>query len=233
MSEEASVSRRHFLTVATSVTGVVGLALTAAPFIASFRPSTRAQALGAPVTVDISKLDEGAMVRVVWRGQPVWVLRRSKDMLERLAGGNVGAEGSGVERVHPARVRQERHAGAAAGLPGGDRQLHASRLRPAGAVRGGACRPRPGLGRRLLLPLPRFQVRPGGARHGTARRHPPTCRSRPIASWGMNWSSSAKTREPTHERGTYGAAARAWLREAGAGWPASSTGSTSVSRSRR
>jgi ubiquinol-cytochrome c reductase iron-sulfur subunit len=86
MSEEASVSRRHFLTVATSVTGVVGLAFTAAPFIASFRPSTRARALGAPVAVDISKLDEGAMVRVVWRGQPVWVLHRSKAMLERLAG---------------------------------------------------------------------------------------------------------------------------------------------------
>jgi len=89
MSEEASVSRRHFLTVATGVTGVVGLALTAAPFIASFRPSTRAQALGAPVAIDISKLDEGAMVRVVWRGQPVWVLRRSKVMLERLAGETV------------------------------------------------------------------------------------------------------------------------------------------------
>jgi ubiquinol-cytochrome c reductase iron-sulfur subunit len=86
MTEEASVSRRHFLTVATSVTGVVGLAFTAAPFIASFRPSTRARALGAPVAVDISKLDEGAMVRVVWRGQPVWVLHRSKAMLERLAG---------------------------------------------------------------------------------------------------------------------------------------------------
>jgi ubiquinol-cytochrome c reductase iron-sulfur subunit len=89
MSEEASVSRRHFLTVATSVTGVVGLALTAAPFIASFRPSTRARALGAPVAIDISRLDEGSMVRVVWRGQPVWVLHRSKDMLARLAGEKV------------------------------------------------------------------------------------------------------------------------------------------------
>ena len=85
MSEEASASRRRFLTVATSVTGVIGLAFTAAPFLASFRPSTRAQALGVPVAVDISKLDEGAMVRVIWRGQPVWVLRRSKAMLERLA----------------------------------------------------------------------------------------------------------------------------------------------------
>lgn len=86
MSEEASSSRRHFLAVATTVTGVVGLALTAAPFVASFRPSTRARALGAPVSIDISKLDDGAVVRVVWRGQPVWVLRRSKAMLERLAG---------------------------------------------------------------------------------------------------------------------------------------------------
>lgn len=84
MSEEASVSRRRFLAVATSVTGAVGLAMTAAPFIASFRPSARAQALGAPVEVDISKLETGAMVRVQWRGQPVWILRRDEDMLARL-----------------------------------------------------------------------------------------------------------------------------------------------------
>jgi len=108
MSEEASVSRRQFLTVATSVTGVVGLALTAAPFIASFRPSTRAQALGAPVTVDISKLDEGAMVRVVWRGQPVWVLRRSKDMLKRLADGKVGLKDpQSNESIQPPYARND------------------------------------------------------------------------------------------------------------------------------
>ena len=58
--------------------------LSAVPFVASFKPSARAQALGAPVELDISKLDVGAMVRVEWRGQPVWVLRRSPDMLERL-----------------------------------------------------------------------------------------------------------------------------------------------------
>ncbi len=90
MSEEASASRRHFLAVATTVTGVVGLAFTAAPFIASFKPSARAQALGAPVSIDVSKLDEGAMVRVVWRGQPVWVLHRSPGMLERLGKEQVG-----------------------------------------------------------------------------------------------------------------------------------------------
>lgn len=89
MSDEASSSRRHFLTVATSVTGAVGLALTAAPFLASFKPSTRARALGAPVEVDISKLERGAMLRVKWRGRAVWVLRRSPEMLERMTAENI------------------------------------------------------------------------------------------------------------------------------------------------
>lgn len=106
MSEEASASRRHFLTVATTVTGVVGLALTAAPFIASFRPSTRARALGAPVSVDISKLDEGSMVRVVWRGQPVWVLHRSPEMLQRLANEKAGLKDKdSVESTQPEYAR--------------------------------------------------------------------------------------------------------------------------------
>jgi len=84
MSEEAGFSRRHFLTVATGVTGAVGVVVAAAPFVASFRPSARAQALGAPVEIDISKLDQGAMMRVKWRGRPVWILRRTPAMLDRL-----------------------------------------------------------------------------------------------------------------------------------------------------
>jgi ubiquinol-cytochrome c reductase iron-sulfur subunit len=84
MSDEADLSRRRFLTVATSVAGGVGVVLAATPFVASFRPSARAQALGGPIEVDIGKLEEGAMVRVVWRGRPVWILRRTKDMLARL-----------------------------------------------------------------------------------------------------------------------------------------------------
>lgn len=85
MSDEADLSRRHFLTVATSIVGGIGVVLTAVPFVASFRPSARAQAMGGPVEVDISKLEDGAMVRVVWRGLPVWILRRTRDMLGRLA----------------------------------------------------------------------------------------------------------------------------------------------------
>ncbi len=54
------------------------------PFIASWQPSAKAQALGSPVRVDASKLEPGQQVTVAWRGQPVWVLRRDSAMLERL-----------------------------------------------------------------------------------------------------------------------------------------------------
>lgn len=84
MTEEADLTRRQFLTVATAVTGGVGAVLAATPFVASFKPSARAQALGAPVEVDISKVDPGALLKVEWRGQPVWVLRRTEEMLARL-----------------------------------------------------------------------------------------------------------------------------------------------------
>lgn len=78
-------NRRHFLTVATAVTGVAGVGLAAIPFLSSLKPSARAQALGAPVEVPIGSLQPGEMIRVLWRGRLVFVLHRSKDMLERLS----------------------------------------------------------------------------------------------------------------------------------------------------
>jgi len=77
-------NRRHFLTVATAVTGVVGAGFAAYPFLASLQPSARAQALGAPVEVAIGSLQPGEMIRVLWRGRLVFVLRRTATMLERL-----------------------------------------------------------------------------------------------------------------------------------------------------
>lgn len=77
-------NRRHFLTVATAVTGIAGAAVLAVPFLSSLKPSARAQALGAPVEVPVSALQPGEMVRVLWRGKLVFVLRRTDDMLERL-----------------------------------------------------------------------------------------------------------------------------------------------------
>jgi ubiquinol-cytochrome c reductase iron-sulfur subunit len=85
MSDGVNLGRRRFLGVATGVTSAVGVAFVAVPFLASWKPSARARALGAPVEVDISKLEEGALLRVEWRGKPVWVLKRTPEMIERIA----------------------------------------------------------------------------------------------------------------------------------------------------
>jgi ubiquinol-cytochrome c reductase iron-sulfur subunit len=77
-------NRRHFLTVATAVTGVAGAGLAAIPFISSLKPSARAQALGAPVEVPIGSMQPGELLRVLWRGRLVFILRRSEEMLSRL-----------------------------------------------------------------------------------------------------------------------------------------------------
>ena len=82
MSEEVDQSRRHFLGVATGVTAGVGAVFAAVPFVAYWEPSARAQALGAPVEVDISKLEPGSMVKVEWRGKPVWILHRTPAMID-------------------------------------------------------------------------------------------------------------------------------------------------------
>jgi len=85
MSEsDVDRNRRHFLTVATAVTGGAGIAFAAIPFLASLKPSARAQALGAPVEVPLGTLEPGEMIRVLWRGKLVFVVRRSQEMLGRL-----------------------------------------------------------------------------------------------------------------------------------------------------
>ncbi|EGQ7703381.1 ubiquinol-cytochrome c reductase iron-sulfur subunit [Vibrio cholerae] len=76
--------RRRFLTATTAVVGGLGAVAVAVPFIKSWNPSAKAKAAGAPVEVEISKLEEGQMVRVEWRGKPVWVVRRSQVVVEGL-----------------------------------------------------------------------------------------------------------------------------------------------------
>lgn len=84
-TDGVDAGRRRFLTAATSVVGAVGAACVAAPFLASWRPSAKAQAAGAPVEVDIARIGMGQMITVEWRGKPVWILRRSPEMLNTLA----------------------------------------------------------------------------------------------------------------------------------------------------
>jgi ubiquinol-cytochrome c reductase iron-sulfur subunit len=82
--EEIDLGRRRLLTAATAATGAIGVAFAATPFLASWKPSARAKALGAPVEIDPSKLEPGSMLKVEWRGKPVWVLRRTPEMLASL-----------------------------------------------------------------------------------------------------------------------------------------------------
>src|SRR5690625_1371525 len=76
--------RRRFLTATTAVVGGIGAVYTAVPFLASWKPSAKAQAAGAPVEVNVGKLGAGQRLTAEWRGRPVWVVRRTPEMLETL-----------------------------------------------------------------------------------------------------------------------------------------------------
>lgn len=85
MSEgDVNASRRRFLIGATSVVGGVGAIGAAVPFVASWNPSAKAKAAGAPVKANIAKLEPGQRMTVEWRGKPVWILRRTQEMLDNL-----------------------------------------------------------------------------------------------------------------------------------------------------
>lgn len=83
--EEVNVERRRVLAWATAGVGAVGAGFIATPFVGSWNPSAKAKAAGAPVKVDISKLEPGAMVVEEWRGKPVYVMRRTPQQVENLA----------------------------------------------------------------------------------------------------------------------------------------------------
>ena len=76
--------RRRFLTGTVAVVGGAGAAAVAVPFLASWTPSERAKAAGAPVQVDVSKLEPGQRTTVEWRKKPVWIVRRTPEMLATL-----------------------------------------------------------------------------------------------------------------------------------------------------
>ncbi len=89
-TEKIDSQRRYFLIGATTLVGAVGVVGAAVPFVASWQPSAKARALGAPVTIDISKLRPGEMLGPVpaWRGQPIFIVYRTPDAVERLEQGN-------------------------------------------------------------------------------------------------------------------------------------------------
>ena len=85
MSNQGKVDcGRRRLVVATAAVGGAGAVAALVPFVSSLLPSERAKAAGAPVEVDISKLEPGQMMTVEWRGKPVWIINRTKEMLDSL-----------------------------------------------------------------------------------------------------------------------------------------------------
>ncbi len=85
MSEnQVDNSKRRFLVAATGAAGAVAAVGVATPFVLTFMPSERAKAAGAPVEVDIAKLEAGQKINVEWRGKPVWIVNRTKEQLDNL-----------------------------------------------------------------------------------------------------------------------------------------------------
>jgi len=82
---EAHKGRRRFLVAATTAVGAVGAGFAAVPFVMSLQPSAKAQAAGAPIEVDISKMEEGSQLIRKWRGKPVWIVKRTEKNLADLS----------------------------------------------------------------------------------------------------------------------------------------------------
>jgi ubiquinol-cytochrome c reductase iron-sulfur subunit len=82
---EIDTDRRKFLTVATTATGAVGAAAALTPFLASWKPSERARALGAPTEIDLTKIEPGQMITTTWRKQQIYVVKRTPEMVASLA----------------------------------------------------------------------------------------------------------------------------------------------------
>ena len=85
VNDQVDEKKRRWLLVTTSAAGAAAAAGVAAPFLLSWFPSARALAAGAPVEVPIDKIELGQQITIEWRGKPIWVLRRTREMLEGLA----------------------------------------------------------------------------------------------------------------------------------------------------
>ena len=81
-----SAERRRLLAGAVSATGALGVVSAAYPFVRSWTPSERAKALGGPIEIYVGAVEPGGIVKVLWRGRPVYVVRRPPALLEGLSG---------------------------------------------------------------------------------------------------------------------------------------------------
>lgn len=106
--DETNTGRRRFLTAATTVVGAVGTGFLLVPFISSMQPSAKARAAGAPVRADMSKLESGQMIRVKWRGKPVWIVNRTEETIEALPTlDDQLRDPESIESIQPAYAQNE------------------------------------------------------------------------------------------------------------------------------
>jgi ubiquinol-cytochrome c reductase iron-sulfur subunit len=108
-TNNVDTGRRRFLVASTSVIGAVGAGFVAVPFLSSWSPSERAKNAGAPVEVDISKLEEGRMLTVEWQSKPVWIVKRSAETLANLPKNDASLRDPASENVdqQPAYAQNE------------------------------------------------------------------------------------------------------------------------------
>lgn len=107
-NDGVNAGRRRFLVAATSVVGAAGAVGAAVPFVGSWFPSAKAKAAGAPVKVNISKIEPGQQIVAEWRGQPVFILNRTEEMLQALPKLNPElADPSSQASVQPEYVNPE------------------------------------------------------------------------------------------------------------------------------
>jgi ubiquinol-cytochrome c reductase iron-sulfur subunit len=104
-NEVVDEGRRRFLLTTTCVLGGVGALCALTPLVSSWLPSAKAQAEGAPVQVDLSKLEPGEQAVVEWRGKPVWIIRRTQEMLQKLS-----ANSSHLRDPHSLTTQQPEYA---------------------------------------------------------------------------------------------------------------------------
>lgn len=84
-AEGVDVKRRRVLIASTAAMGAVGVAAIATPFVRSWYPSAKAEAAGAPVSQDLSKLEAGQMIVIKYRGKPIFLVKRTKEMMDNLS----------------------------------------------------------------------------------------------------------------------------------------------------
>ena len=89
MEEQIDLKRRKILTGATAVVGFVGLTIASVPFLSYLQPNAKTKAAGAPIEVDISKIQPGQLIRILWRKKPVWIMHRADNIIKELENTNL------------------------------------------------------------------------------------------------------------------------------------------------